>query len=93
MKTINELITFYQKELQDLLAIHRVNEIRFIANVRDRTEAMAIRRFLLNLKNLPNEPKTVSNNECKKKVCDSKKITIDYKDKYLKMCKKLGCAP
>jgi thiamine pyrophosphokinase len=68
MKTINELIKMYDNELRALMSNHNAKDIMSITNVMDRTEALAIHRFLYNLKNLPNESKTVNRNEQKEKV-------------------------
>ena len=52
MKTVSELIKYYEIELEDILNFHKTKNINEITNVRHRTEAETIRSFLIHLKKL-----------------------------------------
>jgi hypothetical protein len=73
---IDYLINMYENELRTLKAHYGANIISDISNVKDRTEALAIQRFIANLKNLPNESKTVNRNEAENKFCECGGVPI-----------------
>lgn len=85
---INYLINMYEKELQTLKDDFGANLTSEIANVKARTEALAIQRFIANLKNLPNELKGVSNNEQSPKcdTCRIRKGCLYYSNGYNNSC-------